>query len=96
MSQYDQHLPQYFTWDNLFDILLYNSVASQFVLHNDQVQAHSESDEKASTQKSAAQSEKKDQYKMRWSNHSSEDDDCEIADNSSNHDSQKEKTPAKA
>ena len=30
-AQFEENLPDYFTWDNLFDVLLFNSVASQFV-----------------------------------------------------------------
>lgn len=29
--QFNDHLPEYFTWDNLFDVLLFTTVASQFV-----------------------------------------------------------------
>lgn len=38
--QFEDHLPEYFTWDNLFDVLLFQTVASQFVYdlqgYNDQ------------------------------------------------------------
>ena len=30
-SQFTEHLPEYFTFDNLFDVLLFTTVASQFV-----------------------------------------------------------------
>ena len=30
-QQFEEHLPEYFTWDNLFDVLLFSTVASQFV-----------------------------------------------------------------
>ena len=30
-QQFSDHLPEHFTWDNLFDVLLFNTVASQFV-----------------------------------------------------------------
>ena len=30
-KQFDEHLPEFFTWDNLFDVLLFNTVAAQFV-----------------------------------------------------------------
>ena len=30
-TQFTEHLPEYFTWDNLFDVLLFTTVASQFV-----------------------------------------------------------------
>ena len=31
-DQFEEHLPEFPTWDNLFDVLLYQTVASQFVL----------------------------------------------------------------
>ena len=30
-QQFSDHLPEHFTWDHLFDVLLFNTVASQFV-----------------------------------------------------------------
>ena len=30
-DQFEEHLPEFLTWDNLFDVLLYQSVTSQFV-----------------------------------------------------------------
>ena len=30
-TQFEEHLPEYFTWDNLFDVLLFQTVASQFI-----------------------------------------------------------------
>ena len=30
-KHFDNHLPEYFTWDNLFNALLFDSVASQFI-----------------------------------------------------------------
>ena len=30
-AQFEEHLPEFFTWDNLFDVLLFQTVACQFV-----------------------------------------------------------------
>ena len=30
-DQFEEHLPDHFTWDNLFDVLLYQSIVTQFV-----------------------------------------------------------------
>lgn len=29
--QFEEHLPEFFTWDNLFDVLLFQTVSSQFI-----------------------------------------------------------------
>ena len=31
LRQFEDHLPEYFSWDNLFDVLLFQTVAAQFV-----------------------------------------------------------------